>query len=80
MKFLPTIKIWKTETLEQIKIGALKIQTGQWIQCNPDDRHLSRFVRVTGQTIWLTHWQGSSSESNKKFLDTVGLLKLALSR
>ena len=80
MKFLPTIKIWKTETLEKINNGTLKMQRGQWVQCNPNDEHLSRFVQVTGKTIWLTHWQGSSSESNKKFLDTVSLLKLALSR
>lgn len=71
MKYLPTIKIWEKGVLDQIENGAFKIQKGQWVQCNSRDKHSSRFVGFLNTSIWLTHWQGNPTETNKKFLDAV---------
>ena len=65
MKYQKAIDLWNTETQESIFNGSLKIQRGQWVKCGSDK--LSRFIKSTGCSLWVAHWQGSSSATLARF-------------
>ena len=60
MQFLPTVTL-DAPTQEAILAGNLKLQTGQWVSVNPGDKP-SRFIRVSGNSIWAIHPEGLGAE------------------
>ena len=55
MRFQPTIQAWKIEVYNSILDGSLRLQCGQWIQCNRGSKP-SRFVGITQSgALWAIH-------------------------
>jgi len=55
MKYLPTINAWDPGISAALRLGALKLQCGQWLQCGPGPK--SRYVRTClGGSIWAIHY------------------------
>lgn len=67
MKYLKTIDLWNPETEAAVLSGALKLQAGQWVKCGGDK--LSRYVKNTGRSLWVAHWQGTPAASQARFRD-----------
>ena len=65
MKYLPAINLWDNATHQAVLSGQIKLQAGQWVRCG--NGRLSRFVRTTGRSIWVAHWQGSADATEKRF-------------
>ena len=67
MKFKPTIDAFKTDVIEAILDGSLKLQRGQWVRCNRNDKP-SRFVGITSSgSIWAVHPNWNKTVTNQKF-------------
>jgi|TARA_R110000824_G_scaffold238409_2_gene427192 hypothetical protein len=75
MKYEPTIQIWKPIVAEQLENKIKKMQVGQWVECHHNKKHPSRFVGFLGSVIWLVHWQGDATTTNKKFKKAVAASK-----
>ena len=73
MKYTKTIDLWAPGIQEQILNGSLRVQTGQWVRCGSEK--LSRFVRSTGRSLWVAHWQGSGRVTNERFMALVSASK-----
>jgi hypothetical protein len=65
MKYQKAIDLWNPEIQESILNGSIKIQRGQWVKCGGEK--LSRYVKSTGRSLWVSHWQGSSSATLARF-------------
>jgi hypothetical protein len=39
------------------------------------DGKLSRFVRSTGRSLWVAHWQGSGAATRERFMTLVAASK-----
>ena len=76
MKYQSTIQIWKPTVTEHLENKVEKIQVGQWVECHPNAKHPSRFVGfLRNRVIWLVHWQGDATTTNKKFKKSVEYAK-----
>lgn len=73
MKYTKTIDLWAPGIQEQILNGSLRVQTGQWVRCGSEK--LSRFVRSTGRSLWVAHWQGSGTVTRQRFTTLVAACK-----
>lgn len=69
MRYLPTIDLWDSSTHLRVLSGDLKLQTGQWVKCGGG--RPSRFVRNTGTSLWVAHWQGTAAASRARFRDLI---------
>ena len=67
MKYLKTIDLWDASTQLRVLTGELKLQAGQWVKCGGGKP--SRFVRTTGTSLWVAHWQGTAAASRARFRD-----------
>ena len=65
MKYTKTIDLWTPSTQEDILNGSLKLQAGQWVRCGSD--RLSRFVRISGNSLWVAHPQGTAKATRERF-------------
>ena len=71
MKYLPTLNIWKPSIHNAIRNGQIKLQRGQWLRCGSSGKRC-RFVGfLNDRSLWVTHWQGSSTATNNHFLNCV---------
>jgi hypothetical protein len=73
MRYLPTVDLWNPETQLRILSGKLKLQAGQWVKCGGGKP--SRFVRTTGTSLWVAHWQGTAAASRARFRDLLAASK-----
>jgi len=75
MKYISTLDLWNSQIQEAIERGQIKLQRGQWLRCGPNNKRC-RFVGVShSNSIWVTHWQGSGTATNQKFLDAVSCFR-----
>ena len=65
MKYTKTIDLWTPNVQERILNGSLKLQAGQWVRCGSDK--LSRFVRISGNSLWVSHPQGTPQATRARF-------------
>jgi hypothetical protein len=59
VKYLPTLDLWNPAISAAIRLGNLKLQTGQWVRCGQSQP--SRFVaaRAGGRSLWVAHPEGT---------------------
>jgi hypothetical protein len=67
MRYLPTIDLWDSATQAAVLSGSLTLQAGQWVQCGGE--RLSRYVKTTGRSLWVAHWQGTPAATQARFRD-----------
>ena len=70
MRFQKTIAINAAGIQEALETGALKLQRGQWVQCNeltPDSPKARYIGQMEGGVIWVAHWQGSPKATREHF-------------
>lgn len=65
MRFTKTIDLWASGVTSAILNGNLKLQCGQWVKCG-DKGAPARFVKTTGQSIWVAHSEGED-KTTKSF-------------
>jgi len=66
MRFRRTVDLWQPGTLEALRSGRLRLQTGQWVRCG--QQRPSRFVAVKRSgVIWAVHPEGSRGVTNDRF-------------
>jgi hypothetical protein len=73
MKFTTPLNLWAPGVQDAILNGTLRVQRGQWVRCG--DGKLSRFVRSTGRSLWVAHWQGSGAATRERFMTLVAASK-----
>ena len=64
MKYIKAIDLWTHG--DAVLSGQIKLQRGQWVDCG---HQRSRFVGVKGRSLWVAHWQGSTSHTRQRFKD-----------
>ena len=68
MRFQKTIAINAAGIQEALETGALKLQRGQWVQCNAASDKKARYIgQLGGGSIWVVHWQGSPKATREHF-------------
>mgnify|MGYP001284670062 CR=1 FL=1 len=70
MRFTKTLDLWAPGIQESIQSGEIKLQRGQWCRCGTQGTRC-RYVGQLGRGLWVTHWQGSPTATNDKFIDAV---------
>lgn len=65
MRYQKTIDLWNPQIQENIINGRCKIQRGQWVKCG--EGKLSRFVKTTGRSLWVAHYQGNPKATRERF-------------
>ena len=73
MKFQSPVDLWAPGVEEAVLNGTLRLQRGQWVRCG--GAKLSRFVRSTGRSLWVAHWQGSGAATRERFMALVAASK-----
>jgi hypothetical protein len=71
MKYIPTIDLWNSGIQDALYNGQLKLQVGQWLTCGGANKHKCRFVSASKGLIWVVHWQGSPTATNKQFMRSI---------
>jgi len=74
MKYLPTLDLWNYSTQLAILSGQIRLQCGQWVKCGSGKP--SRFVRVSGNSLWVAHPQGNAKETQARFMSLVNVAKI----
>ena len=75
MKYISTLNLYSNQIQEAIERGQIKLQSGQWLRCGSTGRRC-RFVGVRASgSIWVTHWQGTPTATNAKYLQAVKAFK-----
>ena len=70
MKYLPTINLDDYANHEALRLGQLKLQTGQWIKIDKTSKPSRFVVRKEGGSIWAVHPWGEKGITNKRFSET----------
>lgn len=72
MRYQKTVDLWGKDA-NRVLSGELKLQCGQWVKCG--SRKLSRFVKTTGVSLWVAHWQGTPADTLARFKQLVNIDK-----
>ena len=76
MKFRKTIAINDPGVIEALASGALKLQRGQWVQCDLRNDRKARYVgQLGGGSVWVCHWQGSPEATRAHFATCVEAMR-----
>lgn len=72
MQYYRTLNVWNWTIRNAIETGKLKLQVGQWLTCGENNDKKARFVGVSKSgVLQVVHWQGTASETNKKFKQAI---------
>ncbi len=77
MQYVKTVNLWDAVIQHSINSGQLKLQTGQWCTCGTDNPKPCRYVSCNPLTVFVIHWAGDSSTTQRKFIKACKLRRLA---